>query len=108
MKKIQLFCLFLILANPNSYAQLNNSILSNYKLKISKDNLRLVYVEANMTIQEPYLEMNPWGIPPEIEKGWAKFVDIKSISDEADKPIKYTWNVALKRWDLKTSKNAQL
>jgi predicted metalloprotease with PDZ domain len=108
MKKIQLFCLFLILANPYLYAQVNNSILTNYNLRISKNNLRLVDVEANMTIQEPYLEMNPWGIPPEIEKGWAKFVDIKSISDEADKLIEYTWNVALKRWDLKTSKNTQL
>ena len=108
MKTKYLLGLFLLLVIQCSYSQADDSILYNYRLKISKDNIRVVEVESEMTIQEPYLEMNRWGIPPEIEKGWAKFVDVKSILDDTGKPINYTWNDVLKRWDLKTSKNSKI
>lgn len=79
--KVILF-LFLIANSIASHSQISDSRLSKYRLKISEENLRLVEVNALLTLQESYLEMNPWGIPPEIPKGWAKFVDIMSIKDE--------------------------
>ncbi|WP_177219208.1 M61 family metallopeptidase [Lutibacter maritimus] len=50
--------------------------------------------------------MRPWGFPPEIERGWAKFVDIKSVTDSKGEPINFVWNDELEKWKLDISKNS--
>lgn len=108
MKKTQVLFLLIISLLEFGYAQTNNDFDYKYKVNISENNLRVVEVEANMTIQEPYLEMNPWGIPPEITRGWAEFIDIKSITNQEGKPINYIWNDSLKRWDLNAINNSKI
>jgi predicted metalloprotease with PDZ domain len=77
-------------------------------MKISEENLRLVEIHASFYTQDGYLRMSPWGIPPEIEGGWAKFVKIQSVTDEKNNPISYTWNSVLKRWKLEIDKNSKI
>lgn len=100
-----LLIIYVVLNSFISYSQGSNFPSSKYHLKISKENLRLVEVSASFTVQEPYLEMNPWGIPPEIERGWAKFVDLKSVTTEKGEPIDFIWNDELKKWKLEVAKN---
>ena len=106
--KTNFFLFLIILYSFSGFSQVGNFPLSKYHLKISKDNLRLVEVKASIVAQEPYLEMNPWGIPPEIKEGWAKFVDIKSISDENGHAINYNWNNVSKKWELEIAKNSKI
>ena len=83
------FTLSIVLCSYMSYSQVHNLPVSEYHLKISEENLRLVEIEASLVVQEPYLEMIPWGFPPEIEGGWAKFVDLIAVTDENGKAIDY-------------------
>ncbi|MFI0429412.1 hypothetical protein [Mariniflexile sp. HMF6888] len=88
------------------FPQENTITTSKYHLKISRDNLRLVEVSASLEVQEPYLEMRPWGFPTEIERGWAKFVYLKSITDNKGAPINFVWNNELKKWKLDVPRNS--
>lgn len=100
--------LFVIANSFVTHAQRSDFGLSKYHLKISEENLRLVEVNASLMLQEPYLEMNPWGIPPEIPMGWAKFVDITSITDQNGQKISYQWIDSLQRWQLDIANNSQI
>lgn len=91
-----------------SFAQNEEFPISYYNLNFSKDNMRLVKVEAEIVVQEPYLEMNLWGIPPEINEGWAKFVNIQSIKDEHGNLVNYQWVNSVKQWHLDVPKNTKL
>ena len=102
------FRLLFIFITSNASPQISDFPMSTYNLKITQDNLRLVDVRATMVIQESYLNMHPWKIPPEIKGGWTKFVDIKSITDENGKSIDYSWNELSNKWDLKIAKNSKI
>lgn len=99
LKKV-ILTLFISLSTFIVHSQNSDSPLSKYHLKISEENLRLVDVSAVLIVQEPNLEMLPWGFPPEIEGGWATFVDFKSVTDQKGKPIDFAWNGELKKWEL--------
>jgi len=102
------FLLLLIFITTSGFSQVSDYPLAKYTLKITGDNLRLVDVRASMVIQDSYLEMDRWGIPPDIKGGWTEFIDIKSITDENGKSITYTWSDSLKQWQLKVAKNSQI
>jgi|GEM_PF-4586021 len=79
-----------------------------YHLKISKKAIRTVEVKAIMTLSEPKLEMGSYGIPPDIRKGWANFVTIKSLTDSNGNKIPYNWNSQTKQWKLNASPNTKI
>jgi predicted metalloprotease with PDZ domain len=88
-----------------SYSQIGDIPSSRYHLKMSEEKLREVEVSATLTLQEPFLEMLPWGFPPELERGWTTFVDIQSITDQQGRPIAFEWNRMLKKWALEVNEN---
>lgn len=100
--------LFLVFLCSICVAQNTDSGVFKYQIKISENNKRLADIHASLTIEDSYLEMNPWGIPPDIERGWAQFVEVRSITDNNGKAIDYSWDSENKRWNLETAKNSEI
>ncbi len=89
-------------------AQNVDSPFFQYQVKITENNKRLAEIRASMKIAEPHLKMDQWGIPSEIERGWAQFVDVKSITDKAGKAVDFSWDDKNMRWNLETAKNSEI
>jgi predicted metalloprotease with PDZ domain len=100
--------LFLLLLCTICIARNGDSQNLNYQVKISESNKRLADIRASLMIEKPYLKMNPWGIPPEIKRGWAQFVDIKSVTDRNGKAINFSWDDENNRWNLEAAENSEI
>ncbi|MEP1035544.1 hypothetical protein [Ekhidna sp.] len=97
---------FIIFCASNGYSQSNLKSQNRYKIKVVEKKLRLVEVQATILVKDSKLQMRFWGCPPEIEKGWAEFVEILSISNEEGESIDFEWNDLTREWDLNIRGNS--
>jgi len=96
-----ILCLFLLFFSAVCFASHDNySPTLTYHLSFSSDDLRTVGVKASLKLEAPFLEMNRWGIPDDIKKGWAEFVEIKTITDLGGNPVAFRWDSEKNRWSL--------
>ncbi|GAB4236763.1 MAG: hypothetical protein Tsb0034_11590 [Ekhidna sp.] len=85
-------------------AQKNGSNRINFNFRVENENIGTMEATVKFELEEPFskLQMDPYGIPSEIKKGWAEFVQIESIVDKEGEPIDAVWNSSMLRWDLES------
>ncbi len=93
----------------------NNRLLNHrpyypleYQLAIFAENSRKVQVSARMKLNLPYLKMNNVSIPRSIQKGWAEFVNIKSIHNHEGQELLFSWEPKEKRWRIETTDKSEI
>lgn len=79
-----------------------------YRLTFTQTDLRTVNVRALVKLEDPYLEMNSWGIPDELKKGWAEFVEIKSITDLNGNDVSFRWETESRRWRVAAEPGSEI
>lgn len=99
---------FFALLSTMSFGSGVDSTVLKYRLRFSQSDLRAVDVMASLKLEDGHLEMNSWGIPNELKKGWAEFVEIKSITDVNGNDVAFRWETDKKRWSLDVKTGSEI
>jgi predicted metalloprotease with PDZ domain len=98
-RSLVLLCLWFIAAPTAKAAEPTTA--DTYTVVFDRDDRRVAHVEAEITISNKTLRMAPWG-HPNLEQGWATFVNDLKISDQYGTAIPFAdagpdtwgaWNV---------------